>query len=85
VVVQDLAGRLHQTVRNPEKMDQLSQQISHFSDRRPGEAAPGAGPVFDSLNNQVTQALVQNGVGSDNVPVALFMGGALLQAESQQK
>ncbi|HXE71783.1 MAG TPA: hypothetical protein VNO81_03900 [Candidatus Nitrosotenuis sp.] len=85
VVVQDLAGRLHQTLRNPQKLDELAEQIGQFSRRQPGEAPPGAAPVFHSLNNQVTQALIEHGVQSDNVPVALFMGGALLQAEAEQK
>lgn len=81
VVVADLATRLHETVSDRRKMDALAEQVQHFGDRQPGES-PLSDAVYLGLNNQVTRALVDG--GTSNVPVALFMGGAILDAEQRQ-
>lgn len=72
VVVADLASRLHETVSDRSKMDALAQQVQGFGDD----------PLYHGLNNHVTRALMEGGTSS--VPVALFMGGAILDAEQRQ-
>lgn len=77
VVVSDLASRLHETVADPKKMDALADRVQHFG----GDSTLTDG-VYLGLNNAVTRALVDG--GTSNVPVALFMGGAILDAEQRQ-
>ncbi len=83
VVLQDLAGKLHTTVASREKLDELAGKIETFHERKDGDP-PLADAVFQSLNTNVNRELAGTGIGGKNVPVALFISGAVANSLQDQ-
>ena len=83
LVVQQMAGQLHQAVKNPEKLQELAGKIRELPQQRTPEQ-PLAGDLFSSLSNRVLSSNVEHGVEGKNMPLAMFLGGGFLTNEQQQ-
>ncbi|MBT9586185.1 hypothetical protein IV102_22785 [bacterium] len=83
LVLHDMAGKLHQAVKNPEKLEELAGQVRDLPQQRTKEQ-PLAGDVFTSLSNRTLGSAVEHGVKGQDVPVAMFLGGGFLSNEQQQ-
>lgn len=84
--LQHLAGKLSQTVRSDEKMDELAKKVEHFNDG----ATTLQADQYQSFGLNVQSALIQNGdvrakKGQESrVPTALFIAGAHMGYEQGQ-
>jgi hypothetical protein len=83
LIVQQLAGQLHQAVTRPEKLDELAGQVRQLPQQRT-QQQPLAGDVFSSLSNRVLHSSVEHGIEGKDMPVAMFLGGGFLTNEQQQ-
>ncbi|MBS2037542.1 hypothetical protein JST97_21315 [bacterium] len=77
LVVQQMAGKLHQAVRNPEQLKQFAAEVAELPQQKEG------GAVFSSLSNRVLQSQIGNVSGND-MGTAMFLGGGFLAQEQQQ-
>ncbi|MFN8612599.1 MAG: hypothetical protein U0931_33975 [Vulcanimicrobiota bacterium] len=77
LVVQQMAGKLHQAVGNPEQLKQLASQVAELPQQKEG------GAVFSSLSNRVLQSQIGQVAGKD-MGTAMFLGGGFLTQEQQQ-
>lgn len=77
LVVQQMAGQLHQAVRNPEQLKKLASEVAELPQQKEG------GAVFSSLSNRVLQSQMGNVSGND-MSTAMFLGGGFLTQEQQQ-
>lgn len=77
LVVQQMAGKLHQAVSNPEQLKQLAADVAQLPQQKEG------GDVFSSLSNRVLQSQIGHVAGND-MGTAMFLGGGFLTQEQQQ-
>lgn len=77
LVVQQVAGKLHQAVRNPDELKKLAADVSELPQQKEG------GALFSSLSNRVLQSQIGNVSGND-MGTAMFLGGGFLTQEQQQ-
>ena len=77
LVVQQVAGKLHQAVRNPDELKKLAADVSELPQQKEG------GALFSSLSNRVLQSQIGNVSGND-MGTAMFLGGGVLTQEQQQ-
>jgi len=75
--IQQMAGKLHQTVKNPDELKKLAADVSELPQQKEG------GAVFSSLSNRVLASQMGNVSGQD-MGSAMFLGGAFLTQEQQQ-
>ena len=76
LVVQQMAGKLHQAVRNPDELKKLAADVSELPQQKEG------GALFSSLSNRVLQSQIGHVSGND-MGTAMFLGGGFLTQEQQ--
>ncbi|MEW6282680.1 MAG: hypothetical protein AB1758_28985 [Candidatus Eremiobacterota bacterium] len=82
VITDNLQYALKDLTSKPENITEFVGHLGEFHDTAQGEERNSR--QYLELNNAVTYAATRKGVNQENSPVALFMAGALLEADQRK-